>query len=58
LTELKNRYPVSIDEAALQRVPVDAEQDPRAIDVFVAKKGGTFPRPAYPTIDAFWQTWQ
>jgi hypothetical protein len=58
LTVLKDRYPVSIDEAALRRVPVDAEQDPRAIDVVVAKKGGTFPRPAYPTIDAFWQTWQ
>jgi hypothetical protein len=58
LTELKARFPVSIDDAALRHVPVDAEQDPRAIDVVVAKKGGTFPRPAYPTIDPFWQTWQ
>ena len=58
LNALKDRYPVSIDDAALRRVPVDAEADPRAIDVAVAKKGGTFPRPAYPTIDPFWQTWQ
>ena len=58
LNALKGRYPVSVDDAALRRVPVDAEADPRAIDVAVAKKGGTFPRPAYPTIDPFWQTWQ
>ncbi len=58
LTRLKAQYPVSVDEHNLRRIPVDAEHDPRAIDVVVAKKGGTFPRPAFPTIDVFWQTWQ
>jgi hypothetical protein len=58
LQELKGAYPVAVDEKALSRVPVDAEHDPRAIEMTAAKKGGTFPRPAFPTIDPFWQTWQ
>jgi hypothetical protein len=58
LNAIKGRFPVMVDEKALARVPVDAEHDPRAIDVVVAKKGGTFPRPAFPAIDPFWQTWQ
>lgn len=58
LNELRSRYPVMVDDNALARVPVDAQHDPRAIDVAVAKKGGTFPRPAFPSIDPYWQTWQ
>jgi hypothetical protein len=58
LAELRRQYPVTVDEDNLKRIPADAENDPRAIDVVVAKKGGTFPRPAFPTIDPFWQTWQ
>ena len=58
LNALRSRYPVAVDDKALARVPVDADVDPRAIDVVVAKKGGTFPRPAFPTIDPYWQTWR
>jgi hypothetical protein len=58
LAELRQQYPVTVNEDDLKRIPVDAENDPRAIDIVVAKKGGTFPRPAFPTIDPFWQTWQ
>ena len=58
LNELRRRYPVTVDDNALARVPVDTQHDPRAIDVAVAKKGGTFPRPAFPSIDPYWQTWQ
>lgn len=58
LAELRRQFPVTVDEDALKRIPVDAENNPRAIDIVVAKKGGTFPRPAFPTIDPFWQTWQ
>ncbi|HSQ77249.1 MAG TPA: hypothetical protein VLT13_16925, partial [Bacteroidota bacterium] len=58
LAELRHQFQVTVDEDALKRIPVDAENSPRAIDIVVAKKGGTFPRPAFPTIDPFWQTWQ
>ena len=58
LAELRRQFPVTVDEDALKRIPVDAENNPRAIDIVAAKKGGTFPRPAFPTIDPFWQTWQ
>lgn len=58
LNRLKRRFAVTIDEEALRGIPLDAENDPRAIDVYTVKKGGTFPHPAFPTIDHFWQTWQ
>jgi hypothetical protein len=58
LAALKRTYPVSIDEKALKNIPVDAENNPRAIDVYTVKKGGTFPHPAFPAIDYSWQTWQ
>jgi len=41
----------------LNKLPVDLENDPRAIDVYIAKPRGIFPRPAFPTIDYDWQTW-
>jgi hypothetical protein len=37
---------------------VENENDPKAIDVYIAKTRGTFPHPAFPTIDYDWQTWQ
>ncbi len=58
LNRLKSRFAVTIDDEALRGIPLDAENDPRAIEVYTVKKGGTFPHPAYPTIDYFWQTWQ
>jgi hypothetical protein len=58
LNRAKQQFSVSVDDGALRTVPVDAENDPRAIEVYAVKKGGTFARPAFPTIDAFWQSWQ
>jgi hypothetical protein len=58
LNRLKKEYRVTVDEKVLQEIPVDAENDPRAIEVYTVKKGGTFPHQAFPTIDYFWQTWQ
>ncbi len=58
LIALKREYPVKIHEDVLASLPVDEENSPRAIDVYVAKKGGTFPHPAFPTIDYDWQTWE
>jgi len=58
LNLLKSKYPVQINQSALDRLPVSAESDPQAIDFIVAKKGGTFPRPGFPTIDFDWKRWE
>jgi hypothetical protein len=55
---LKNKYPVQINRAALEALPIGAEPDPKAFDVITAKKGGTFPRPAVLTIDFDWKLWE
>jgi len=55
---LKRTYPVHVYDDALRDLPVENEPDARAIDTYFAKKGGTFPRPAFPTIDYEWQGWQ
>lgn len=56
LNALKTKYAVSVDEQVLARIPVEA--DPKAIDLYAVKKGGTFPRPAFPVIDMLWQGWK
>ncbi len=55
---LKQKYPVTIDQSLLAGLPVDVENDPKAIDVYTVKTGGIFPRPAFPVIDYGWQAWQ
>ena len=57
INALKRKYPVVVKEDVLLGLPVDVENNPRAIDVYMAKKGGTFPHPAFPVIDFEWQTW-
>jgi hypothetical protein len=57
LIALKGRYKVSINEAALESLAVDIQNQPNGIDVYAVKKGGTFPRQAFPTIDHGWQAW-
>jgi hypothetical protein len=54
---LKRKYRVDVKEDVLMSLPVDVENDPKAIDVYMAKKGGTFPHPAFPVIDFEWATW-
>ncbi len=58
LSRLKRQYPVEINEDVLRSIPLDAENDPRAIEVYAVKKGGTFAHPAFPTIDDLWKSWQ
>lgn len=57
LQALKQKYAVRVRESELKDLPLDDEFDPKAIDVYAVKKGGTFPRQAFPTIDYEWQTW-
>lgn len=54
---LKERIPVKINEGVLKRLPIEDKEDSRTIDVYSVKKGGTFMRQAYPTIDYEWQFW-
>ena len=54
---LKRKYRVDVKDDVLMSLPVDVENDPKAIDVYMAKKGGTFPHPAFPVIDFEWATW-
>ncbi|MFQ5603069.1 MAG: hypothetical protein ACE5HS_07345 [bacterium] len=54
---LKRKYPVTINQPVLNSLQVDMEHQLNAIDVYTVKKGGTFPRPAFPTIDPDWQAW-
>lgn len=58
LNKLKSQYPVEINQGALDALNISTAPEPKAIDVIVAKKGGTFPRPAFPTIDFDWQRWE
>jgi len=58
LTALRRVLPVAVDSAALSSVPVDAANDPRTIDFYAVKKGGTFPHPVSPSIDPAWRAWE
>jgi 2C-methyl-D-erythritol 2,4-cyclodiphosphate synthase len=55
---LKQKYKIKINKDILSEIKVGNENDPKTIDVFVVKKGGVFPRPAFPSIDILWQNWQ
>src|SRR5579862_3237906 len=57
MVALKKRYPIRVFDANLKSLNVENENDPKAIDVYIAKTGGIFPRQAFPTIDFEWQTW-
>jgi hypothetical protein len=57
LMALKNRYGVILHERELNALPIEDEFDPKAIDIYTVKKGGTFPRQAFPSIDPEWQAW-
>ncbi len=58
LQELRKKYSVWINEKALMNVEVQDSDDPRSVDFYIVKKGGTFPHPAYPSIDFSWQSWE
>jgi hypothetical protein len=57
LVALKRQYRVVVKDDVLSDLPVDVENNPKAIDAYIAKKGGTFPHPAFPVIDFGWAAW-
>ncbi len=58
LQMLKKKYKIRINEKMLDEIEVQDLNNPRAIDFYFVKKGGTFPHPAYPSIDYSWQLWE
>ena len=58
LQQLKKKYKVEINEKVLKDIQVQDKNDPRAIDVYIVRKGGTFPHPVFPSIDYAWQNWE
>jgi hypothetical protein len=56
--KLKEQYPVTVNDKVLGELPVETENDPKAVDMYFGKTGGIFPRPAFPTIDYAWSAWQ
>lgn len=57
ILRLKQTYGVTMDEAALDRIKVDEQDNPRTIDVYPVKTKGIYPRMAFPSIDYDWQSW-
>jgi hypothetical protein len=55
---LKQKYKIEINEKLLEKIYVEDSNEPKAIDIYIVKKGGIFPHPAFPTIDMLWQSWQ
>lgn len=53
---LRRKYPVEIRKEVLNGIKVP-EGEKKAIDVYTVKKGGTLPRPAFPTVDVAWDSW-
>jgi hypothetical protein len=58
LQQLRKEYKVKINENVLKEISVHDYDNPRTIDTYIVKKGGTFPHPAFPSIDFAWQTWE
>lgn len=57
LANLEKKYKVTINKTLLNKITVQDDDNPHAIDVYVVKKGGIFPHPAYPSIDFNWREW-
>jgi len=56
--ELRQKYKVVINEKILAKIKVSTENDKKAIELFIAKRGNLIPRPAFPSIDNDWVNWE
>jgi len=56
--ELKRKHKVVINEELLKNLKVSSENDRKAIDMYIAKRGNLIPRPAFPSIDNDWSNWE
>jgi hypothetical protein len=58
LQQLKKKYQIEIDEKILDKIIVQDNNNPRAVDFYFVRKGGIFPHPVYPSIDFVWHDWE
>ncbi len=59
ILRLKQQNKIVINNAALNFLSrrYRLKRNPEAVEFYVVKKGGTFPRPAFPSIDFAWKSW-
>jgi len=55
---LKQKFSINIYDKVLNSISVIDENDPRAIELYIVKKGGLIPRQPYPAIDNDWKSWE
>jgi len=55
---LRKETPIVVDESIVQKLAEKIEKEINPIDVIFYKPGGTYPRIAFPTIDAWWQAYE
>ncbi len=58
ILELKKKYKVKINKDVLDKINVSSENDKKAIDMYLIKRGSLIPRPIYPSIDNDWASWE
>jgi hypothetical protein len=58
ILELKKKYKVTINKNVLDDIKVSSENDKKAIDMYIVKRGNLIPRQAFPTIDIDWASWE
>jgi hypothetical protein len=58
ILELKKIYKITINKNVLDDIKVSSENDKNAIDMYIVKRGNLVPRPAFPSIDNDWASWE
>ena len=58
ILELKKKYKITVNEQVLDNIIVSSENDKKAIDMYIVKRGNLIPRAAFPTIDSDWASWE
>ncbi len=58
ILELKKKYKVTVNDELLDKIKVSSENDKKAIEMYIVKRGNLIPRPAFPTIDVDWASWE
>lgn len=58
LLELKKKYKITVNKEVLDAIKVSSENDKKAIDMYIVKRGNLVPRQAFPTIDNEWANWE
>ena len=55
---LKQKISININSDVLNSINVTEENDPKAIELYIVKKGGLIPRTPFPAIDNDWKSWE